>query len=240
MQSIEKVKKAKVYRKVTIGKRKPKTQPFAERKLAKLKKRCRNRQSLIDYVLQIEDHWERYALERTDSTLEQLLRALKYKIRNTAQFWGNQWRNKGLCAADFESIFFEEAYRLAQEYTHYNDFYFYETLYRNMRSRAIDFVRHETRTKQGAFERSVVPLREGAQNFLSNGYDMESDVINRLLVAQILNDSDLTAQERAVLCALYNEPSASHRKIAAALNIHHEQVRRILKSVNKKLANYHC
>lgn len=199
---------------------------------------------MIDYVLQIEKLWERYALELNDhekeKALHNLLKQLSFVLKGKARAAGAQWNNSRLSAADFESIFFEAAWKLCDEYNHYSDFYFYETFLLALKRRSIDLTRHRTQTKQGAFELEARPLKEEAADYLPDKKtDVEGDTINKFLVAQILNDAELTEQERTLLRAKYENPNAANSELARAAGIKHPyEVTRIFNKVRVKLAAY--
>ncbi|MGG0275712.1 hypothetical protein [Bacillus rhizoplanae] len=225
-----------LYEKVEIKEEEAK--PFAQLKLEGLKMRRPNK---VDYILQIEKLWERYAFERTEEALSKLVGSLKFTIEAKAGAFGNKWRNKRIDSADFESRFYIELWRMCEndKYTQYGRYYFYETFLLAIKRRTIDVIREFANDNQRAFEGSTVSLKQETQHFLASETDIENEVGNRQLVAQILDDASLTEQEREVLSAIYEDPDASYLKVAKAVGLtHHQQVKRILERISKKLAQY--
>ncbi|MFD2213754.1 hypothetical protein ACFSKK_08700 [Metabacillus endolithicus] len=192
------------------------------------------------HVLQVEKLWEQYALTRSEVAQDKLLRHLAGILRKKAESWGHRWNNCKLCAADFESIFLEEAWKLCEKYNHYDDFYFYETLLLVCNRRAIDLIRTNTKTKQGAFNIQVLRLKEEAADFLADtSVNVEEDVIFNSIVTQIFKDTSLTEQERLLLLARYEYPDASLKELSNLVGLeHHEQVRRSFNRIRKKMAHY--
>ncbi|MDQ0233028.1 hypothetical protein [Metabacillus malikii] len=211
-----------------------------ETKKEGLEHRCRKRLSMVDYVLQIESLWGKYAYERTEHALERLIRHLSPILKMKAHSLGNRWNNSKLSAADFESVFYETTWQLCDKYNHYGEFYFYETLLLSLERRAIDLTRAHTKTKRGAFEVDIRRLKEEAAEYLADeSIDVEGSVLEGLLVTQLLNDVTLTIQERQLLQAKYEYPNASMTELAKAARLkHHEEVRRSFKRIGKKMAHY--
>lgn len=205
-----------------------------------LERRFKQRPSKIEYVLQIESLWEEYAIKRSEHAQEKLLKQLSYTMKQKAKAWGYHWNNSKLSAADFESVFFEEAWKLCDKYNHYGDFYFYETLLLVLKRRAIDVIRKQTKTRKGAFEVEIGMLKEEAADYLADErIDVEGSVLDSLLITQILNDDTLTIKERRLLQVKFELPNVSMTELAkkARLN-HHEEVRRSLNKIGKKVAHY--
>ncbi|MCY8938085.1 hypothetical protein [Peribacillus frigoritolerans] len=218
-----------------VTKKEPTQPTMTERKLAGLIKRQPNK---ISYILQIEKLWESYALNRTDESRDKLLNSLKFCIHQKAEAWERKWKNKRLYKEDFQTIFYETAWKLCDDYSHYQEFYFYETLCLAFKRRGIDLTR-KLRTKQGRFEVNALPLLEETSQYLPDKrVDIENDVLNRDLIERVLTDESLTEQERGLLQVIYDNPDSSNRDIAilAGLN-HHHQVTRSLTKIKGKL-NY--
>ncbi|MGD7021505.1 hypothetical protein ACQCVK_02870 [Rossellomorea vietnamensis] len=223
-----------------------KIKPKAERKLDGLTRRKKQQQTKINYVLQIERLWEKYKLcfDNTEKAqrLNTLIKQLSLPIKRKAEALGAQWNNKRISASDFESIFYEELWKLCDTYNHYGDFYFYETLLLVLERRGTDLIRKRTRTKQGIFECEIRRLREDAADYIADPEtDIEGDTINGLLAAQILNDTALTDRERSLLIAKYENPDLSKAELAGIAGLkHHQEVSRLFVKVQKKLASYKC
>lgn len=207
---------------------------FTENKLEGLKRR--RKPSQVDFIIKVEKLYQTYAYNPTKQNEQQLLRELSFSISKKAVYWENKWKNKRLCKEDFESAFYEAAWELTTKYNYYCDFYYYETLCLVWERKAIDITR-KLKTKKGKFQTSILPLDKGSEEFISDGTNMEEDIVNYDLVVNILNDENLTKLERQLLKTLYTNPDLSYRDIAEELGLnHHEQVRRILSKINKKLA----
>ncbi|MDU9695561.1 hypothetical protein O0Q50_30630 [Priestia aryabhattai] len=208
--------------------------PFREQKLKGLKKR---HSAKVAYILNIEKLWEDYAFNRTEKLMNRLLKALRFTIQLKSEYWGNRWRNKRLSASDFESIFYEVAFKLCDKYEWFSNFYFYETLLLIFERRATDLTR-KIETRRGRFEASIVPLTNEADEFLPNTVDVETEVLNRDLVNQIINHETLTVQEKKLLQEIYNNPDASYKDWAEAIGLkHHQQVIRMLQRIKRKISH---
>ncbi|AUO12327.1 hypothetical protein [Priestia megaterium] len=210
---------------------------FADQKLQGLKRRCSNRRR-ESYILAVEKKWEVYAFNRSNEDLmNNLLKTLSYKIKVIAKYWEKNWKKKRLSALEFESAFYEAAFKLCDEYEWSSEFYFYETLLVVFKRRATDLTRR-VKTRRGQFESSILPLIEQSAEFLPNDVDIELEVLNRDLVFQILNDEALTIQEKKLLQEIYNNPDASYKDWAEAIGLkHHQQVIRMLQRIKRKISH---
>lgn len=217
-----------------VEKSKLKSTSFNEQKLENLKRR---RPDKVVYILNIETLWEAYAFNRNEKLMNELLKALSFTIQRKSEYWGNRWKNKRLSALDFESIFYEEAFKLCDEYEWFSNFYFYETLLLIFERRATDFTR-KIKTRRGRFEANILPLTDKAAEFLPNNIDVEQEVLNRSLVNQIFNEEALTIQEKQLLQEIYKNPDGSYKEWAEAIGLkHHQQVIRMLQRIKCKLTH---
>lgn len=210
---------------------------FPEQKLQGLKRRCPDvgREA---YILAVEKKWEAYAFDRANENLmNDLLKALDYKIKMIAKSWGKDWGGKRLSVADFESVFYEAAFKLCDSYQWHSEFYFYETLLRDLKSRAIDLTR-KIKTKQGSFEVNTNSLTEETVDTLADSsVNVEQEVLTCDLVTQILNNDALSLQEKQLLQVIYSNPDGSYSEWAEAIGLkHHEQAKRMLRKINRKLS----
>lgn len=215
----------------------PGQQPFLKRKKEGLLKR---KPKQAHYIFSIEKLWENYALNnRPAQQLERLLEKLKFTISRKAAAAGRRWNNKRIPAADFESAFWHEAWRVSDSYHQYTDFYFYETLCLGFERREIDVVRRHTKSRQKAFEIGILPLSKAAESFLPSDLDIEKTVTDHLLVQQVMNNSVLLANEANLLQVMYENPAASYREVAVDVGaMHHEKVRRMLIKIKNKFWDY--
>lgn len=209
---------------------------FVEQKLQGLKRRCPE-SGREAYILAVEKKWEAYAFDRANENLmNDLLKTLDYKIKVIAKYWGKNWKGKRLSAVEFESAFYESAFKLCDEYEWSSNFYFYETLLVILERRAIDLTR-KVKTKRGQFEVNILPLTDEAAEFLPNAVDVEQEVLNRDLVTQIINHENLTLQEKQLLQEVYDNPDASYKDWAKSIGLkHHEQAKRMLRKIKCKLS----
>jgi len=199
--------------------------------------RKRKKETLVKFILEVEHLWEQYAFDRNEENLNKLLKKLKFSIKKKAEYWGNRWKWTKLCRDDFESAFFEATLKLCDEYTHYNEFYFYETLILVLKRKSIDVSRWLT-TKKGEFENSIQFLDEDAYEFLPDlNIDIESDLITKDLMIQILNEKTLNQQEKLLLQTMYENPYSSKRELASLSGLnHHQAVSRSQRSIKNKIS----
>lgn len=213
--------------------------PMAERKLEGLKKR--RKPSIVKYVLEVEKLWEEYAFDPTEENMNRILKKCKFMISKKASFLETQWGNNGLKKSDFESVFYETAWVVCQQYTHYQEFYLYETIHLALKRKSIDVTRY-LMTKQGAFNKDVLSLdklKEDAGDIIQDySIDVEQEVINNDTVNKILNDSSLTVEEKRLLQVIHSNPDSSNRDIALLAGLkHHTEVTRSLEKIKSKFSH---
>ncbi|WP_028400507.1 sigma-70 family RNA polymerase sigma factor [Ectobacillus panaciterrae] len=210
----------------------------------------RKRQGLLErnpekaeYILKVEKMWETFALafdrEDREQRLEKLLIEFGFTIQTKAEALANRWNNKKIPVADFEHEFWITAWLLCEEnYNHYTEFYLYETLLLALERKSVDVVRKYTNVKRQAVNTDSLPLLTEADNLYPSDEDIEKQATDRILVQQLLSDETLTAQERGILETMYEHSDSSYRKIGEELGLHHEQVKRNLERIRRKLRHY--
>lgn len=220
-----------------VGNNELKLLSFTEQKLQGLKRRCPNN-GREAYILSVEKKWETYAFNRSDENLmNDLLKTLSYKIEMVAKYWGKNWRDKRLSSSDFESVFYEAAFKLCDEYEWSSEFYFYETLLLIFERRAIDLTR-KFKTQRGRFEADILSLKEETVETSADTVDVEKEVLNRNVVTQVLTDEALTIQEKKLLQEIYKNPDGSYKEWAEAIGLkHHQQIIRMLQKVKRKVSH---
>lgn len=220
-----------------IARNKPDQLPLSQKKLPGLQQRKPNQ---VAHILRIEKLWENYAWNPTDENLHRLLSSVKFTIYRKAEAWHNRWKNKRLCKDDFLSAYYETAWKLCESYSHYQEFYFYETLCLAINRRGIDLTRKLLR-KQTDFEVAAIPLLDETADYLPDKrINIENDVVINDLTGRILKDESLTMKERQLLQVIYDNPDASNREIAsiAGLN-HHYSVTRSLRRIKQKINHFY-
>jgi len=218
-----------------ITKTEPQQISFTERKLAGLQKRKPDK---VAYILSIEKLWETYAWDRTDENMQRLINSFKFMMHRKAEAWHSRWKNKRLRKDDFLSIFYETAWKMCDDYCHYQDFYFYETLCLAIHRKGIDLTR-KLATKQTYFEVAAVPLLEETAEYLPDkSVKIEDDFETNDLNDRILNAESLTEKEKQLLQVIYDNPDASYRQIAKLIGVkEHKTVIRSLRKIKRKI-NY--
>jgi len=208
--------------------------PFTEKKIEGLK--LRQSPQKVTFILAIEKVWEVYALNRTEKNLNRLINAVEFSLQRKAESWGYKWENKRLSKDDFLSVFYETVWKLADSYTHYQNFYFYETLCLAIDRAGIDLTR-KLLTKQVIFEVSTVSFFDEAPDYLPDkSIDIEKDLEMKELIHCILSAESLAKEERQLLQVIYDNPDASYRQIAELTGLkHHENVVRALRKIFKKI-----
>jgi len=167
-----------------------------------------------------------------------------HRLKPCVDYWVNRyvrsWSRWRLSYPDFESIFWEEAWKVANDYYFWDsDFYLYETLELCFKRRGIEIVRKATKTKQGRFEHGAERLPEGFENRHPGSENTEKAVINQLLVAKMMTDPSLTGEEQEFLCVLSENPDAKDDEMAEIMGLSYRQKAwRLRKSIRKKLAKY--
>lgn len=197
---------------------------------------------MVKYILEIESLWGKYALKnRSEYAFKQLLERLNFVVRKKSKICERKWIKMNISAEEFESVFFESIWKLCDGdnenigYSSYGTYYFYEMLLLILERREIDLVRKYT-TKQSVFELSTLPLKNYAEECITDGVNIEDQIIDKRFVQEIICNSLLESEESNLLLVIYNNSDLSYEKIAKIIGLnHHEKVRRILKRINKKL-----
>ncbi|MBH8603671.1 sigma factor-like helix-turn-helix DNA-binding protein [Thermoactinomyces sp. CICC 10522] len=96
-------------------------------------------------------------------------------------------------------------------------------------------IRRERKEKRRHAE-EVYKEQERARREREN--DVETQVINKITVENMIADQVLTDEERAVLVYMYRNPGASHQEIGDELGINRRTVSRIIQRLGKKLAHH--
>jgi hypothetical protein len=165
-------------------------------------------------------------------------------LKNTVNSWVNRfcrnWSKWRLSRPDFESVFWEEAWIVVNEYSFWDtNYYLYETLELSFKRRGLDVVRKATKTKQGKLEHGAGRLPEWFDEVYPGTKNTEKDVLNRLLVDQIMNEPSLSPQERRLLQVLCENYDASYEELAKIMGLRHRtRAWRLMQSIRNKLEKY--
>lgn len=187
-------------------------------------------------IFEVEQAWEHY---QEDGDFMKVFKLLKTRVHIVASTYADNWGNWRLSYTDFEEALWYEVARIVKKsYNGYSDFYLYETVNKALDRRCMDVVRKATKTKQGRFEHSAKALPLDFEQNYPSPENIESDVTNRVLVNQILNDPVLTKDEREFLKVYYDNPGTSFQQLADALGYkHRENTRRVFARIKKKLVS---
>lgn len=191
----------------------------------------------VEVILAFEDVWE-------DCDYTGNYYRFYHRLKPCVDFWVNRyvrkWSKWRLSYPDFESIFWEEAWKVANGYNFWDsDFYLYETLELCFKRRGIEIVRKATKTKQGRFEHGAERFPEGFENRHPGSENTEKAVINQMLVAQMANEPCLTDEEQEFLRILSENPDAKDDEMAEIMGLGYRQKAwRLRKSIRKKLEKY--
>ena len=166
---------------------------------------------------------------------------LKWCVNKWTEYYVRLWSNKRLSYPDFESIFWEEIWKIAEK--HYDDnttpYFIYEKIEVALKYRGLDVVRKATNTKQGKFEHSAEALPVDFENCYASNVNIEKEVTDRILVNQIMNDQNLSSEERQFIKTKYFYPDASFQELADLMGFdHREKARRLFQRIRDKLLVY--
>ncbi|WP_166238490.1 hypothetical protein [Paenibacillus turpanensis] len=193
----------------------------------------------IDFIWRVEDAYNEAQESRNGYELYQLL---KDEIKRKALFYEGKYSGYRISRHDFESAFIQELVRLASSPLTNPEYFFYETLSKAFRLRAIDVVRRETgqRSKQRQFENEAIRLDAvNPKEVATAGNEVEERVTSRVLVEEILNCGDLNELERDLLYTMKDNPDASLRELGDSIGVNHPQkVKRLLDGIREKLNDY--
>lgn len=190
-------------------------------------------------ILNLEEHWERYAFARLEKSGEAaadiLLRHVTVisLIKQTARGFYLAWKkNSRLTFHDFESTLYERAWLVIRNYSWNDDFYLYEQLKNAVKQASIDLLRSEglVRTKQE--ERAFFHAATGfGEQDLVDPFNVEADVVTRIFIEQVL-----TGQDLEVARLLVEHSDLSLAEICDEVRIKHkQQAKRIVARIRAKL-----
>lgn len=195
----------------------------------------------INFLYDVEDAWYDYAADEDEKDFYRLFELLKKRIRWQAYQWEKNYRDKlRLSQSDFESIFWETAWKVCEKYDELPyDFMLFEYIRKAMESRAIDLLRKES-SRQWEFEHNVKSFeKEFEEKEYADIINIEREISDKLFIYQMINDDALTDKEKEVLKAMYYNLTLSYRDLATHTGYNHpEQVRRTIKRIDKTLSRY--
>lgn len=152
-----------------------------------------------DLKIDLELEWEEFAFNRikmgTDkafSTLFSNSPILLNMINSIPKSFYNAWKNNSrLSLADFESVTFERAWRIIEDYSPHGEWYLYEHLQKGIHQSCIDLLRQQGLTKKRinshtAFHKAISPSEDNAMvNEIASLYNLENDVLSKAFIAHI-------------------------------------------------------
>ena len=159
-------------------------------------------------------------------------RLITTKARSAAR----KWSGLRIPASEFESVFWETAWNLADNHELKSNFLLYETIELSIKHRTIDVARKFGRNKQNRFELQAVSL-----DYLSRGVpdirvDVSEQVTDRLFVQQLLTDpSILNSEERELLLIRFDHPEATFRDLASSIGYSKDKVSRVIARCDAKV-----
>ena len=196
-----------------------------------------------DFMEQVQQAWLVFHYNDYDGdSFDPLYKLLKGRIRMFAAEWERKWKiEKRLSRNDFESIFWETAWKVCINYNHLlnRDFLLYEHIKHAIKCRGQDLVRRES-TLQHTFEHAADSYeKKCVDENTPDGKNIERMITDKQLYKQIISDTTLTDDEKDVIKAIHANPGASYRALAGLLGYsHHEYISRIIGRINKKLERY--
>lgn len=188
-------------------------------------------------IFSVEKAWKEY---RDTDDFTKLYEKLQGRVKRLAEFNGKNWVNWRLSEHDFESVLWEEIWRIIRNYNGWTDFYLLETIDQALMRRCIDVQRRASKTRRGEFENGASSLESiNESKPIPSNDNTEQKATNRVLVNQIINDPILTEEERRFIKIFYDNTGATFREIAEMMGYNHsETARRLLARVRKKLTRY--
>ncbi|KEF39988.1 hypothetical protein M670_01012 [Schinkia azotoformans MEV2011] len=196
----------------------------------------------------LEEEWKRFAIRRLEKGADYAFSiifqnsSLIKLIKDTGRGFYNAWRkNCRLSYHDFQSVLYEKAWKIIDDYSPHGKWYLYEHLQRGLHQACVDFLRREGLTKDrtshinAEFHRTT-GLSENNQE--SDLFDLEESVLfsksikevlatleaDELKVFNIFLDSDNI--EEVTLDVICHEMGLKHR----------QQAKRILDRLKVKLS----
>lgn len=177
-----------------------------------------------------------------------LIRELKFTIDKKAEWYEYRYRSKRLSYHDFESELWKIAWDAIEYYQQGGDIESYvgaeftlvETLEMFWKNRMIDFIRSCLYTEKHSPWYNAVSLAEDFNEFWSDTSLLpEEQLLINETVSEIFSDTNLIDNERRLLGAIYENPNDSLRNWGEQLGLNHQEtVRRLYKSLKRKLAKY--
>lgn len=192
----------------------------------RLKKKYKSER--IRFIYKLEKGWDDCADVRD---FGKVYKMLEKTIRGKAEYYGRKWSNKRLSQHDFESVFWETAWHIVEEYDGTGQYYLYETVTEAFKKRAGDIIRKATKTKQGRLESEALSIKEQTERYVY-ATSLEKRITDKLVVDQLMplvlpGNCDL-------IFAIKQNPDASNQEIADLIGFaHREKVRRKKEKIKK-------
>ncbi|MGC7870991.1 hypothetical protein ACPUYX_05595 [Desulfosporosinus sp. SYSU MS00001] len=177
-------------------------------------------------VWDVEEAWTWLDYYADFDWLFELLQGLVVtKARSAAKNWGGL----RIPAAEFESVFWEEALRIADSHSLDDEFLLYETLELSIKRRTVDLARKFGYSNQERFEREAASLQAMQMDLPDWRVDVGESVTDKLFLQQLLTDPDiLLPDERELLQIRLYHPHATLRDLAVLAGYSKDKVSRII------------
>jgi hypothetical protein len=162
-----------------------------------------------------------------------LFHSLEELVRRQSEFAEMEYTEKRISRHDFESAFWEEAWKVAEKYDGTGRQFLYEKIKQRVKKRSLDVVRNMMNTKQAKFEHAALHLDEERFKFTPSEMDVEKGVTDKLLLQDIF--AILNDEERRLLMIIAENPDVSDREIARLMGYkYNNNVARTLEKIRKK------
>lgn len=165
---------------------------------------------------------------------------LKDSLQKMTNYYAWKWNNYRISAADFESAFWGESWKVISDYAWRGGsgkFLLYETLVLAWNRQAIDVVKLATRTKKGMAFHTALPLSDYSDEIIPDTrVNIEEQVINKIMLEKFMKEV-LNPKERILLQVLILDPLASLRELESIVGYSKDTVSRTLIRIAKKLVD---
>lgn len=216
-------------------------QELKEKLESRLKKEYKT--SRLIWIHSLQNTFSNYELTK-DEMLAELTKKLTFTIEKKALAYERRYKYFRLSYQDFEAELWKITYLAIDYYEEVGDldseFMLLETLEMFWKTRMNNFIKSCVYTKKHNPWYTASTLAEDFDTkHPDESVNIEKSFIQEETISEMFNDTNLTERERRLLETIYDWPEDSLRDWGKRLGVDHpETVRRLYKSLQRKLAKY--
>ncbi|TWT07324.1 hypothetical protein FQV26_05800 [Planococcus sp. CPCC 101016] len=198
-------------------------------------------------IINLENVWKKYAYKRLENNELALNHILEHvtvvsMINRIGNTFYNAWRkNSRLTLNDFQSVLYERAWIIIENYSWDSNYYLFEHLNHGLIQSCKDLLRVEGLTKKRINSRThfhkATSMNGDFQNkdeLVAEKYRVESEAIINIWIEQNLNES-----ERKVAKLLIRDCKTTLDDVCEELSLkYRQQAKRVIEKIQDKWSNF--